>query len=325
MIGAQRQLKTEGKPYRAFEILNLGKYERQFFIGIDPSLPEDDRLARAVLKEESYLALILGAYKAERVEQLPHVQGRKGNALVYVGPLDAPVTIAEIRDIVLACVRLNYTRVDVLAFEFEMGSARFVQDEAQALGVTVGLKYIPKDVFDKRAVAKSQVHFYDVAYVEAEPSVTGLDATVSLTDFGVFYGEADAVAAFESVKGGRSQVTVRNGQVVRVTRTKDGALTQELLTKHWTDWIDYWAVDFEFESKPEVVRILDPSGQERDLGTGNYIFENEWQSFRTRKDRSLDLTSSPHTYPAPGAYKVAVKVIDIFGNDTTKVIPVEVG
>ncbi len=58
--------------------------------------------------------------------------------------------------------------------------------------------------------------------------------------------------------------------------------------------------------------------------TGNYIFENEWQSFRTRRDRKLELTSAPHAYAAPGRYRIAVKVIDIFGNDTTKVIGVEV-
>jgi site-specific DNA-methyltransferase (adenine-specific)/adenine-specific DNA-methyltransferase len=59
--------------------------------------------------------------------------------------------------------------------------------------------------------------------------------------------------------------------------------------------------------------------------TGAYIFENQWQSFRTRKDRSLELTSAPHTYTTPGRYTVAVKVIDIFGNDTMALIPVSVG
>ena len=58
--------------------------------------------------------------------------------------------------------------------------------------------------------------------------------------------------------------------------------------------------------------------------TGDYIFENEWQSFRTRKDRNLELTSAPHTYPKPGRYTVAVKVIDIFGNDTMTLVPVNV-
>lgn len=59
--------------------------------------------------------------------------------------------------------------------------------------------------------------------------------------------------------------------------------------------------------------------------TGGYIFENEWQSFRTRKNRSLELNSAPHTYTAKGPYTVAVKVIDIFGNDTLALIPVNVG
>ncbi len=59
--------------------------------------------------------------------------------------------------------------------------------------------------------------------------------------------------------------------------------------------------------------------------TGGFIFENEWQSFRTRKKRDLELTSAAHTYTHAGRYTVAVKVIDIFGNDTMTLVPVSVG
>ena len=60
--------------------------------------------------------------------------------------------------------------------------------------------------------------------------------------------------------------------------------------------------------------------------TGAYIFENEWQSFRTRNERKLELTSAVHVYAEPGRHVVAVKVIDIFGsNDTTSLMPVSVG
>ena len=59
--------------------------------------------------------------------------------------------------------------------------------------------------------------------------------------------------------------------------------------------------------------------------TGSYIFENEWQSFRTRRDRSLELISAPHTYSRKGRYTVAVKVIDILGNDTMVLVQVNVG
>jgi hypothetical protein len=108
-----------------------------------------------------------------------------------------------------------------------------------------------------------------------------------------------------------------------------------VLTKKWTDWIDYWSVDFEFESKREIIRVpINPPASPPPFGkggpggfeevwTGDYIFENEWQSFRTKKDRSLELTSVFHECP-PGRRKLAVKVVDIFGNDTMTIVEVRI-
>lgn len=53
------------------------------------------------------------------------------------------------------------------------------------------------------------------------------------------------------------------------------------------------------------------------------MFENEWQSFRTKKDRSLELKSVAQEC-VPGRRKIAVKVVDIFGNDTMKIIEVTI-
>ena len=55
----------------------------------------------------------------------------------------------------------------------------------------------------------------------------------------------------------------------------------------------------------------------------DFIFENEWQSFHTKKDRGLKLKTPFHEYN-PGRYKIAAKVVDIFGNDTMKLIEVSV-
>ena len=52
-----------------------------------------------------------------------------------------------------------------------------------------------------------------------------------------------------------SKIVVEKGQIVKVSKDKDGIVTREQLTKGWTDWIDYWAVDFNFESKREIVRV----------------------------------------------------------------------
>jgi hypothetical protein len=48
-------------------------------------------------------------------------------------------------------------------------------------------------------------------------------------------------------------------------------------------------VDFDFASQPETITVIE-DGKEVRKRTGKYIFENEWQSFRTISDRSLELT-----------------------------------
>jgi adenine-specific DNA-methyltransferase len=327
LIGVQRELRAEGKPYRSFEILNLGKYERQYFVGIDHTLPEKERAALSAQKEEHYVTLILFAYKAERVFQSPPFHGRKGNTFIIVGPLDAPVTRFQIEEAVAACRKLKSSRLDVLGFEFEMGLSPQCVDEAKAKGVSLALRYIPKEVFDKRAVDKNQVVFYDVAYVEVQPVVKNRKVTVKLKDFGVSYRQDDVDALAGEMKAG-TKVTVADGQVVKITKDKQGIVKREVLTKKWEDWIDYWAVDFDFTRRPEtiVVTLPDATGRmvDRPQRTGGFIFENEWQSFRTRRDRKLELESAPFEYAAKGKYKIAVKVIDIFGNDTTKVVEVSV-
>lgn len=117
---------------------------------------------------------------------------------------------------------------------------------------------------------------------------------------------------------------MEKGQIVKVSKDKDGIVSREVLTQKWTDWIDYWSVDFNFESKREIIRQKNPdTGEMEESWTGDYIFENEWQSFRTKKDRSLELQSVFHEYPT-GTYKIAVKVVDIFGNDTMTIIEVRV-
>ena len=99
-------------------------------------------------------------------------------------------------------------------------------------------------------------------------------------------------------------------------------ISKEVLTKKWSDWIDYWAVDFDFASRKEIIKIIE-DGEEKEVWTGDYIFDNEWQSFRTKKNRNLELTSAAKEV-SRGIHKVAIKVVDIFGNDTTKVIEVDV-
>lgn len=338
MIGVQRQLKGEGKNFRAFEILNLGKYERQHYIGVNPNLREAEQQQQLAEKEAAFLDLILRAYRAEKTEGFVTFHGRKAGRLVAVGPINMPVTRLFVEEIILECRKKHITKVDILGFEFEMGLFPNVLDEARSKGIDISPKYIPADVFDKRAVEKNQVVFHDVSFIEVKTHVKNNSVAVELTDFSVFYSQDSIAAAEASLKDKSSKIVVDKGQIVKVSKDKDGNISREQLTKNWTDWIDYWSVDFDFENKKEIIRI--PMAQQRldgtleptqiklddyeEVWTGDFVFENEWQSFRTKKDRSLELTSVFHEC-MPGKRKIAVKVVDIFGNDTMKIVEVNVG
>ncbi len=328
MIGVQRQLKAEDKSWRAFEILNLGKYERQHYIGVNPDLREEEKQQQLEAKEKDFVNLILHAYWAEPTSQFRTFQGKKAGRLVAVGPVNMAVTRLFVEEIILECRKHRITRVDILGFEFEMGLFPNILDEAKTKGIDLAMKYIPAEVFDKRAVEKNQVVFHDVSFIEVKPLINAngrecSNIAVELTDFSVFYSQ-DSVAADEKLKNNKSKVIVDKGQVVKLTKDKAGIINREILTKKWTDWIDYWSVDFDFESKREIIRVKNAeTGKYEEHWTGDFVFENEWQSFRTKKDRSLELTSAFHECEK-GRRKIAVKVVDIFGNDTMKIIEVTV-
>jgi len=314
LIGVQRELQSTGKNFRAFELLNLGKYERQFFM---------DDLTNGALaaKEDLYLNLILEAYKAKRIDGHSTLHGSKAGRFVHVGPLDVPVTQSRLIDIFEECRQNLYTQVDVLGFEFEMGlTPQFIQ-ELKEKGVSITLKYIPKDVFDKRAVEKGQAKFYDVAYLNTRETINGKSITIELTDFVTHYTQDDIEEIQESMRKG-SKVVIENGQILKLEKTELGIITKTILTENWFDWIDYWAIDFDYLSKKEIIKVKNEKGETEEKWTGNYIFENEWQSFRTKKNPTIEFTSIAYQYKQPGKYKVMVKVVDILGIDTSKIIEV---
>jgi DNA modification methylase len=323
LINVQRQLKKEDKSWRAFEILNLGKYERQHFVGINPNLREAEKEQQIKKREEDFLNLIISAFKAERVTGFKTFQAKKAGRLVAIGAIDLPVTRLFVEEIINECRQKQITKVDILGFDFEQGLVPKIQEDARAKGIDLAIKYIPKDVFDKRAIAKNQVVFHDVSYIEVKPIVKGKTIAVQLTDFCVYYTQDLKEQIINNLKNGGSKVTLENGKITKISKDKNGIVTEELLTKKWSDWIDYWSVDFDFENKKEFIRRANDTGEIEEVWTGDYIFENEWQSFRTKKNRELELISVARELPK-GRYKIAVKVVDIFGNDTMKVIDVGV-
>ena len=325
MITVQRDLKKSGKDFRAFEILNLGKYERQHYIGVNPNLRQKDQQKQLAKKEKDYIHLIIKAYKAQAVTGFNAFVAKKAGRLVALGPINLPASRQFVETVIKESLQKQITKVDVLSFEYEMGLFPKIQEDAKARGINLALKYIPKEVFDKQAVEKNQVQFHDVSYIEIKPHFEkGGKVCVELTDFCVYYNQDIVDNVVASLKKGKNQILVEKGNITKISKDKKGIVKRDILTKKWTDWIDYWAVDFDFENKKEIIRVKNDKGKIVQKWTGDYVFENEWQSFRTKKDRSLELKSVFHECQKMGRRKIAVKVVDIFGNDTMKVIEVKV-
>ena len=279
---------------KPFEVLNLGKYERQYWQGVtfapqrhvhrrdteSTEAEKENTLCPPCLCGESeeqriyeYLAFILKLYGAQPVAGMAYLHGKKGKAMVHIAAVDAPVTIAEIDAAVDECAKLKHTELHVLGWEWEMGLYDLMVEAAKKKGVKLLLLQIPREVMEQQAAAKGDVRFFELAYLEAEiEQPKKLTAQVVLKDF-----------------------VIPNTELIpEDVRSK---------IKKWSDYIDYWAVDWDFR---------------------NDTFMQGWVAYRTRKERKLPLSSDPHTYEKPGKYRILVKVIDIFGNDTSQAFDVEV-
>lgn len=264
----KRLLEIDG--CRPFEVLNLGKYERQYWQGVTFGDKEKKDNKKTV---SEYLQFIVKLYQAEPITGFRYLHGKRGRTMVCVGSVDAPVTLREIQEALEECKQAGQRELDILGWEWEMGLHDVVEGESKVRGIDLHLRTIPREVMDPRAVDSGDIQFFELAY---------LDAKV--------------------IKDKRSDFAIElNGFVIQNTDLIPKEVREKI--KKWSDYIDYWAVDWDYK---------------------NDTFHNQWQSYRTRKDRALQLKSDPHRYEKKGKYTVMIKVIDIFGNDTTRVIEVTV-
>jgi len=256
---------------KPFEVLNLGKYERQYWQGVTFGEAKDKSVTERALYE--YLAFILKLYGAQPVAGMAHLHGKKGKAMIHIGAVDAPVTIAELDAAVDECAKFKQGELHVLGWEWEMGLYDLMVEAVKKKAVKLLFLQIPRDVMEQQAAANGDVCFFELAYLEAEiEQPKKLTAQVTLKDF-----------------------IIPNTELIpEDVRCK---------VKKWSDYIDYWAIDWNFQ---------------------NDTFMQGWVAYRTRKERKLPFASDPHTYDKPGKYRILVKVIDIFGNDTSRAFDVEV-
>lgn len=259
---------------RPFELLDLGREERihwQEITFVNKSSTDHESATAA------YVKFILDLYQARPMEGA-HVHGQKASAFIHVGAVDAPVTTEQIEKASSEVRLLRGQELHVLGWEFEMGRYPLVtQKMRDQYGITVRLLSIPPETMDQRAVKAGDIRFFDLAHLEVE--VIG-DAANPKT---------------RSIKIALKDFIIPSAELISAeVRAK---------IKKWSDYIDYWSVDWDFRDN---------------------TFVNQWQTFRTPQDRSLALVTDTHTYDTSRAYQIRINVVDIFGNNTTHLIRREV-
>lgn len=271
MIGVQRELHNKGIPYRSFDLYNLGRYERQWW--------QKEALKGA---DDEHRAIVLSFFKAEPITKAPSplLHARKGSAFVHVDGIDSIFTRAEIKDVAQATAAAGGREVYILAWDFEMDIRQVTAAAEAETGVKLRLCRIPREIMEKNRTEVPP--FFEVAVLEAEPVVrkAGKERKVDikLTNFLPSLSEVPS---------------------------KELEALQERAVESGFDFIDFWAIDFDWApSRP---------------------FNHHWQDFRTRRDRALKTVSdAEHVYAKPGKYTACVKVVDVFGCDTSITVEIEV-
>jgi adenine-specific DNA-methyltransferase len=200
---------------KPFEVLNLGKYERKYWMGVTFG---DKKKSDQEMVIFQYIAFILKLYSAEPLSGMEHLHGKKGHALLHIGAVDAPVTIDEVNVCIEECLAVGQKELHILGWEWEMGMTPYIVQEAKRRGVKLLLVTIPREVMEEQAIDKGDIRFFEVAHLEVGIELEkGQQVSVNLKDFAFPYAE----------------------MIPEDVRDK---------IKKWSDYIDYWAIDWDFQN-----------------------------------------------------------------------------
>ena len=211
----KRLLSLDG--VKPFYVQNLGRYERQAW-----QIGEFGDAAQ----QQAYREFILDLYKALPVQGYRWLHGQRAGRMVHVGAVDAPVTLDDVqaaadefRSVMGSGADAPTTAgVDILGWDFGMEVDTEAQAVADAAGIALRLRRIPREVMDQKAVDAGDVRFFELASLSVKQSVNRRQRSVELT-------LDDFIMPLDGVPDDvRQKVT------------------------HWSQWIDYWAVDWDYQN-----------------------------------------------------------------------------
>lgn len=257
---------------KPFIVQNLGKYERQQWIKA-----EFENTENRLQQEKTYKHFINELYHAKPLDGYTWIHGAKAGRMIHVGSVETPVTVDDIKATILEFWKLvgkekttTTNGIDFLGWDFAFDVNETAAQFAASNKVDVKFKKIPREVLEKKAVEQGDIKFYELASLKVKTKTDKKKVNITLDNF--------IIPPDDIPEDVREHIT------------------------HWSQWIDYWAVDWNYRDD---------------------TFHNEWQSYRTKQNSKLELTTGK-IYDTNGKYTVLVKVIDILGNDTTKAIQIEI-
>ena len=224
LIELQRKLHKEGQPYRAFDVYNLGRYERQWW--------QQERLAGA---DEEHRRVVLEFFRAEVLDSKqtssPLIHGRKGQAFCHVDGIDSLFIREEATAVANAVAQAGGRECYCLAWEFEMDLRLHTAALAAELGVKLKLIQIPREIMEKNRT--SPPPFLEVAVLEAEPVYRVGTLTPALSQ-----GERGKCVDIKLTEFLPSLAEVPSKELEAI---------KERAMKSGMDFVDFWSVDFDWQ------------------------------------------------------------------------------
>ena len=278
LIDTQREMQENKTPYRAFDIYNLGRYERQRWqMGADG--------AESARREKEHRKTVLSFFGAQSLKSAPSplLHGEKEGAFVHIAGVDSIFTADDARAVAAAVKNAGGEKCACLAWDFEMNIARDTEALQSEIGIELRFRRIPREIMHKIKPDKIPP-FFELAALEAAPVYAARQA-----------GKPRAV---------NIKLVSFSPSLTDVKETELDALAERAQNSEF-DFVDFWAVDFDWRAgKP---------------------FAHHWQDFRRHRARGLRLvTDADFEYPRAGEYAACVKVVDVFGCDTSVTVPIRI-
>jgi adenine-specific DNA-methyltransferase len=203
---------------RPFTVQNLGKYERQAWAGAEFSNNQ------AAERQRAYIEFIVKLAQAAPLNGYTWLHGVKSGRMIHVGSVDAPVSVSDVTQIAAEFKRAIGTGkdapktngVDVLGWDFAFEMNEVAKQQAAAANIQMRFLRIPRDVMDKRAVEQGDIKFFELAALSVDMKINKRNLLLKLKDF--------------------------------VIPPDDVPEDVRKAVKHWSQWIDYWAVDWDNRS-----------------------------------------------------------------------------